>query len=125
MKYLYPIEFVKNGKKKYFFGETDINEEKVKRIGICKSDKCAHNTPVEASDCYRQYLLDNEWTLKGGVIGERKCYMKKCANMTTQVACLGDHIEYPLCDEHRNKATAKTIGWGFVLNLKRPEEGDE
>ena len=118
MKYLYPIEFSKDGKRKYYFGETDIDEKGVVRVGTCKEDKCAHDTPTEASDCYRQYLLDNEWVLKGGNIEPRKCCIKKCANMTTQIACLGDSIEYALCDEHRNKATVKTIGWGFVLNLR-------
>ena len=118
MTYLYPIEFKQGNQRKYYFGEADLTETQVARMGTCKTDNCAHNTPTEASDCFRQYLLDNQWKVKGGNIEPRKCCIKKCPNQTTQIACLGEYIQYPLCEEHRNKTTVKKIGWGFVLNLR-------
>jgi hypothetical protein len=125
MKYLYPIEVIKGKKRTYYFGETNQKETKKKRIGTCSNENCSHDTPIEASDCYRQYMLDNEWNQKGKKIQPRKCCKSGCANQTERAAILGNYLEFPLCDEHRNKATVKQIcGWGFVLNMRKLEEGD-
>lgn len=123
MQYLYPIAFKDTtSKTKYFFGITDIHETNTEKVGHCKEKNCTHNSPAEASDCYRQYLLDNEFNASAGGVEERKCMMRGCAERTDKICKLGSHIEFALCTKHRNKTTVKKIcGWGLVLNIRKLE----
>jgi hypothetical protein len=64
-----------------------------------------HDTPQEACECYRGYLLDEVLILEAGsTTSKHKCVYPGCEEYTDKVAKAGPYIRYILCDEHRTKA---------------------
>lgn len=111
MKYLYPIM---RGKKDYHYGSTDVGEVNVKNLCI---KNCNHESPVEASDCFREKLLKKKSKIIS--IETRKCCFKKCANMTEEVVNFGFDFQFPLCEDHQDEDSVREVcGFGFPLLLK-------
>lgn len=111
MKYLYPI---RRGPNDYHYGRTDLDEINI--ANVC-SDKCRHENPIEASDCFRESLLKNKPTIV--TIEPRKCCHPKCPNPTTEALNYGYDFQFALCPTHKNKTSVKKVcGFGFPLILK-------
>ena len=79
------------GKKNYHYGSTDVDEVHVKNLCI---KKCQHESPVEASDCFREKLLKKKSKII--TIEEKKCCFKKCANMTKEAINYGYDFQFAL-----------------------------
>lgn len=112
MKYLYPIL---RGSKDYQFGKTDEAETETETENLCSAN-CKHESPIEASDCFREQLLKNKPSVIN--IESRKCVFPKCANQTEQALNYGYDFEFAVCKEHQNKTSVKKVaGFGFPLIL--------
>lgn len=111
MNYLYPI---RRSEKDYHYGITDSDEIEIENL--C-SDNCSHESPVEASDCFRNKLLKNKPSIIN--IEARKCCVPKCANPTEEVFNYGYNFEFAVCKDHQTKSAIKEVaGFGFPLLLK-------
>ena len=111
IKYLYPI---RRGSNDYYFGHADQNETIIENL--C-SHKCQHENSIHASDCFRERLLNNK-AIKV-VIQPRKCCHPKCSNATTEALNYGYDFQFPLCEDHQDKASVRKVcGFGFPLILR-------
>lgn len=111
MKYLYAI---RRGAKDYFYGKTDKDETEVENLCL---DSCNHEDPIEASDCFREKLIESK--PKKISIEPRKCIVPKCPNTAQHMLNYGYDFEFALCKDHQNKTTARRVcGFGFQLQLR-------
>ncbi len=71
-----------------------------------------HNTPEEACECYRQYLLDNLLHLEDDLWAPgnlMRCNIQECEAMTRGGARITGRRTFMLCQEHRTRETMEKI----------------
>jgi hypothetical protein len=85
--------------------------ERLKAEGDLFKDKyhtTGHDTPEEACECYKEYLLDSSLDLNRETADtQHKC--EKCGAWTTKMAMVDRWSLYHLCDEHRNRETVAEL----------------
>lgn len=74
-----------------------------------KYHKEGHDTPEEACECYKEYLLDKHMNLGHKMMGTKKtCENEGCEEMTDNMAIVGGR-SFILCDKHRNRETIEKM----------------
>lgn len=72
MNYYQPLQLSdKEGKPTGFWHMTCTNDNKTWAVGYCRENKnseteCKHNSPEEASDCYRKYCRERQDGIMAG-----------------------------------------------------------
>lgn len=66
MNYYQALELQKDGEQTGKFHYTRINDGRAMPIGYCAIGQCDHNSKIEASDCYRNYLKNERNGLAPG-----------------------------------------------------------
>lgn len=75
-------------------------------IGTCGQQRCEHNTPDEARECYRQYILDQMLKLDHHEFKPWvECEAEGCDFDTNKAAQAGNYFHWALCPKHMNKET--------------------
>ena len=78
------------------------NDGRIYPVGYCAQGCEGHDTPEEACEHYRQYLLNERTRYDGQLHGEqRECAV--CGAWTQGVVYVDGWHSYVLCDEHRNR----------------------
>lgn len=95
---------------------TRRNDGQIWAIGYCAGGQedpyheDGHETPEEACECYKNYLLDNQVKLDFGTTEDtqHRCEMEGCEEWTQKVAMVS-HRTYNLCDDHRNVESLREL----------------
>jgi hypothetical protein len=95
------------------------NQKRTWAVGYCAQDCPGHDTPDEAREHYKQYLLDialrldaNADSVPGAVEPPKfKCEAEGCEALTSKAAKVGYGIPrmFNLCPEHMNRETVETL----------------
>lgn len=84
---------------------TQMRDKKIWPVGPCAEDCSGHDTPEEAAEHYRQYLISEaEYTIKFG--NPVKC--RVCGEPTKKGMQVGQST-YSLCRRHRNPHVLETV----------------
>ncbi len=72
-------------------------EEELRKQHVAKYHSTGHKTAEEASECYRQYVIDNEVAVSS-YDPPAPCH--KCGKDTARIVLIGGWPRYNLCEEH-------------------------
>jgi hypothetical protein len=73
-------------------------------IGYCTTG-CTHQTPEEAHEHYRQWVLDHLHEVEFGTDVQYRCAVEGCDIWTQKGLGSGGYRAEYLCGEHRNRDT--------------------
>jgi hypothetical protein len=83
---------------------TMANDGKVYEVGYCAKKDCpGHDTPEEAQEHYKQYMLDNNLQFHNPEDGDTMHKCKKCGTFTFGFATIGPCETIILCTEHQTR----------------------
>ena len=79
-------------------------------VGKCADHQCHHDTPEEARECYRQYILDHKLVLDHHEFKPwAECDVEGCDFDTNRAAEAGPYFYWALCSQHMNKETVASL----------------
>jgi hypothetical protein len=84
---------------------TSMNDKVIRPVGYCAHGCDGHDTPEEAAEHQRQYMLATNLALDWQTSEWRECVI--CGDLTKRHAAIPlEYKTWPLCDRHR---TAETV----------------
>jgi len=85
------------------------NMGKTWRVGICAHGKCSHDTPEEAQECYKQYLLGKVKLEAGEFKPWHVCDVEGCDADTNVSTKAGQYHRWALCEKHRTREVVEEL----------------
>jgi hypothetical protein len=115
MNYYDAREIKKDGEPSGLWHYTVTNDGYTSPVGYCAQDCPGHPTPKEASEHYRQYLLDTSTCVV--TVGDyNPCEV--CGALTNKMAGVHGIPTYRLCEEHatRDQIAERYTGPGRIIS---------
>lgn len=106
MNYRQALEIQKDGNPTGKYHYTNTNDDRTYPIGYCRDGCPGHDTPEDAQEHYKQYLLNENLRLDAHKLHNMKlkCEAKDgCEEYTDTAASVGGIKHYHLCNKHRTK----------------------
>lgn len=66
-----------------------------------------HDTPDEACECYKQYMIDQRFHIGKFEDSQHKCQV--CGEWTQQYIQIGGYQTFDLCDKHANREEVEKL----------------
>jgi hypothetical protein len=107
MNYYQAREISKDDKPTGKFHYTRMNDGDIRPVGYCASNCPGHDTPEEAAEHYRQYLIDNAQYDHKMLNQQKQCQI--CGQWTDQFATTFQYGLFVLCPEHCNRESLEKV----------------